>query len=122
LPSGKVFLLASNRSLILDPKTEKITDLVDMPNTGHAPWIYPHTPNMFIKPMTKANKWAFELMICGGSEGVNPGPEVDSTVSSDQCLSIKPDDDKPEWKIEEKMPTKRLMPDSVLLPSNFKLT
>jgi hypothetical protein len=106
----------------LNPKTEEIKFLNDMPNTGHAPWIYPHTPNMFVKPMTKANKWAFELMICGGNDEINPGPKVDSTPASDQCLSFRPDDEKPEWKVEENMPSRRMMPDSVLMPDGKVLS
>jgi hypothetical protein len=114
LPSGKVFLLASNRSIILDPSNEYIEELENMPNTKHSPWVYPATPSMFIKPITRANNWAFELMICGGSEAGPVNIERDRPASS-QCLSIRPDDPSPEWKIEENLPSPRLMPDSVIL-------
>lgn len=40
LPSGRVFMVVSNKSIIIDPKTEGITNLPDMPVTDHAPWIY----------------------------------------------------------------------------------
>jgi hypothetical protein len=40
MPSGKLFMLVSNRSIILDPKTEAVTQLPDMPMMDHAPWIY----------------------------------------------------------------------------------
>lgn len=114
LPSGRVFILVSNRSIIIDPKDESITHLPDLPPLDHSPWIYPHTPSMFVMPMTIANGFEFRLMICGGSKL----PRADGIKdASNVCLSIKPDEpsDKAKWVVEESMPVGRLMPDSVLL-------
>jgi hypothetical protein len=109
LPSGRVFMLVSNRSIILDPKDESITNLPDLTADDHAPWIYPHTPTMFILPMTIANNFKFELMICGGSK-------LRSAAASASCVKINPDDPTPVWTKMPDMPNARLMPDAVILP------
>ncbi|KAJ3358350.1 hypothetical protein HDU91_005245 [Kappamyces sp. JEL0680] len=114
MPSGRLFLLVSNRSVIIDPKTEAVTPLPDMPQTDHAPWIYPHTPAMFVLPMTIANKFAFELMICGGNY-------QSSRNASAACMKINPDDSSPSWIVLENMPNPRLMPDAVLMPDGTVL-
>jgi hypothetical protein len=42
LPSGNVFLFVSNKTVLIDPKTDEIINTVaDMPPMDHAPWIYP---------------------------------------------------------------------------------
>ena len=112
LPSENVFLLVSNRSIIINPKTDEIRLLDDMPIMDHSPWIYPHTPTMVVLPMTIANKFQYTLMICGGSK-------LSSQDASSMCMKINPDDSNPQWAYAGDMPNPRLMPDSVLLPGVF---
>lgn len=109
LPSGRIFMLVSNRSIILDPKDESVVNLPDLVADDHAPWIYPHTPTMFILPMTIANNFKFELMICGGNKQSSP----DASAS---CFKINPDESNPNWTKMPNMPNARLMPDAVILP------
>lgn len=95
--------------MIINPKTDQITLLDDMPQVDHAPWIYPHTATMVILPMTIKNQFKFELMICGGSK-------LSTEDASSMCMSIVPEEKSPQWKVVENMPHARVMPDSVLLP------
>jgi hypothetical protein len=42
LPSGNVFLFVSNKTVLIDPKTDNLINTVaDMPPMDHTPWIYP---------------------------------------------------------------------------------
>ncbi|KAI8900031.1 glyoxal oxidase N-terminus-domain-containing protein [Globomyces pollinis-pini] len=110
LPTGGVFIHASNRSIILDTKTEKISFLPDMPELeDHSPWIYPHTPFVIPLPMTKKNKFKFELLFCGGSK-------LKSNGSSSVCMTFEPGSSNPTWKFTDSLLYSRVMPDAVLLP------
>ena len=109
LPSENVYMLVSNRSIIINPKTDEIKLLDDMPIMDHSPWIYPHTPTMVVLPLTIANNFQFTLMICGGSK-------LSSQDASAMCMKISPDEKAPKWSYAGDMPNPRLMPDSVLLP------
>jgi hypothetical protein len=115
LPSGGVFMVVSNRSIILDTNTDTVKNIDDMPAMDHSPWIYPHTPTMVVMPMTIANNFTFELMMCGGSK-------LSTKEASDMCITIRPDDPNPQWKIKQNMPNPRLMPDSVLMPGIVSIT
>ncbi|KAH6567999.1 hypothetical protein BASA50_001160 [Batrachochytrium salamandrivorans] len=110
MPSERIFLFVSNKSVIIDPKTdEQIYTVPDMPVMDHAPWIYPHTPAMTVLPMTIKNNFQFVLQICGGSRN--------STIyASGMCWHINPDDPNPTWTLEEGMPRGRLLPDCVIMP------
>jgi len=118
LPSGNVFLFVSNKTVIINPKTDEIyndlvSDLLLAPN--HYPFIYPYSPTMVMLPLTKENNYKATLLLCGGSErdlnnGGNP-------ISSNKCFKVSPDGTSPaKWEREDNMPIARVMPDSVLLP------
>ena len=110
MPSERVFLFVSNKTIIIDPKTDDISGVVpDMPVMDHAPWIYPHSPTMNILPMTIKNNWAFVVQVCGGSKN-------STKDASPMCWTLNPDDKSPRWTQVDDMPRGRLMPDSVLLP------
>lgn len=113
LPSGRVFVVVSNRTIIIDPKTDQVISLPDLVTPqDHAPWIYPHTPTMLVMPLTIANNFTFTLMMCGGSK-------LSSKDASAACVQINPDDANPKWKQVGDMPNARLMPDSVLMPGTY---
>ena len=109
LPSGNVFVFVSNKTIIIDTKTDQVINLPDLIADDHAPWIYPHSPTMFVLPLTIANNFKFELMICGGSK-------LSSKDASASCYKIAPEDPNPTWTKLKDMPNARLMPDSVILP------
>ena len=78
----------------------------------HSPWIYPHTPTMFVLPLTIKNNFEFTLMICGGSK-------LSTKDASSDCLQITPESSSPKWTVAPSMPEARLMPDAVILPGKF---
>jgi hypothetical protein len=109
MPSGKVFVLVSNKTITIDPKTDVIGNLPDLIVDDHSPWIYPHTPTAMVLPMTIKNNFKFEVMVCGGSK-------LYSNDSSNMCMKIAPEDPNPKWTKIDDMPRGRVMPDSVILP------
>ena len=113
MPSGNVFLFVSNKTVLINPKTDEIYHTVpDLIVENHHPFIYPYTPNMVMLPMTRGNKYRSTLLLCGGSDkGENDAPK-----SSKKCFKVSPDDAAPKWEQEDDMPFGRVMPDSVILP------
>jgi hypothetical protein len=110
LPSGNIFMLVSNRTIILNTKTEEVVQLPPLDfDSDHSPWIYPHTPTMLVLPMTIANNFKFELMICGGSK-------LSTKDASAACYKIAPEEAEKKWIKMADMPNARVMPDSVILP------
>ena len=110
LPTGGVFLFVSNKTIIIDPQTDEISYRIpDMPVMDHSPWIYPHTPQMVMLPLTKKNGYKAVLQVCGGTK-------LSSKDASPMCWRINPDDVTPVWTRVDDMPHARLMPDGVLLP------
>jgi hypothetical protein len=109
LPSGKVFVHASNKTVLIDPITDSVSNLPDMPLMDHAPWIYPHTAVFTYLPMTYKNNYKFVLRICGGSK-------LSTIEASKMCWEIEPDSSNPVWIRKADMPNARVMPDSVILP------
>jgi hypothetical protein len=108
-PAGEVMVVVSNRTIMINPETDAIRNLDDMPILDHSPWIYPHTPTAVVLPMTKANNFTFEIMMCGGSK-------LSTKEASTMCVSIRPDEPNARWRVVDDMPHPRLMPDSVLMP------
>ena len=110
MPSERIFLFVSNKTVIIDPKTdEQIYTVPDMPVLDHAPWIYPHTPTMTVLPMTIKNNFKFTLQICGGNK-------MSTIDASPMCWQISPDDPNPTWTAVDDMPRGRLLPDCVIMP------
>ena len=108
LPSGRVFLFVSNRTVLIDPKTEAVSSPIPDLTVTHRPWIYPYTPTMVLLPLTRLNAYTAELLLCGGSEM--------NGLASRQCWKVKPDVRGATWVREQDMPIGRLMPDSALMP------
>jgi hypothetical protein len=122
LPSGKVFLFVSNRTVLIDPATESISSPVEeisaVDGGNRFPYIYPYTPNMVMLPLSKKNDYRAELLLCGGSyRGENQQP-----VTSAQCYRVAPDSGtRVPWTREPDMPVGRVMLDSVILPGKLNL-
>ena len=113
MPGGDVFLLVSNKSVMLNPKTEKVSNSIpDLLAEDHQPWIYPFSANMVILPMSYRNNYEATLQICGGSK-------KSSDTASATCYQIKPESMSPVWKKVDDMPHGRVMVDGVLVFWNF---
>lgn len=114
LPSGGVFLFVSNKSVIIDPETDIVTDdFRDLTSPTHLPWIYPWSPNMVMLPMLAKNKYRCELLMCGGSYS---GP-AGETLSSNECFRLNTTAKGSGWvKETQGMPYGQVMLDSAILP------
>jgi hypothetical protein len=112
LPAGKVFVMAANRSVIIDHKSNTVTQPFDALNApDHMPWIYPNTPTYTVLPMTIKNNFRFVIQICGGNETGEGGLKT-----SAQCWQLAPEEKGAKWTRAADMPHARVMPDSVILP------
>ena len=121
LPSGNVFLFVSNKSIIINPETDTISNNVrDLVAPNHEPLIYPHSPTMTMLPLTAKNNYKAILRVCGGSRTPSrPSEQLQDKKASTLCWHTNPDDENSQWIRKSDMPHGRLMPDSVLLPGIF---
>ena len=96
--SAEIFRVAGNRT---------ITTLPDLAGDFRT---YPNTGSSVLLPLSSANDWAAEIVICGG------GAYQDITSPTDaSCGSIQPLSDNPTWTMES-MPEGRGMVEATLLP------
>lgn len=134
LPDGKVFVLVSNRTIVIDPENDNDSDqpptvYSDLSIENHAPWLYPFMPASAVMPLTKKNNWEYKLMFCGGSEALSSSYVRTSNIgnagdagnsrpnASKACVQFNPKaDNNQNWERIEDMPHGRLMADNVLLP------
>ncbi|KAL9440674.1 hypothetical protein AB3S75_019357 [Citrus x aurantiifolia] len=121
LPDGNVYVFANNRSVVHDPKANKI--IREFPQLPGGARSYPATGTSVLLPLylpRDTNKPVdAEVLICGGSvrEGLYLGEEEKRFVNAlDDCARMVVTSPNPEWKIE-KMPAPRTMADGVLLPN-----
>ncbi|KAJ3094578.1 hypothetical protein HDU96_001563 [Phlyctochytrium bullatum] len=117
MPSKKIFLMVSNRTITIDKENDdKVEDLATLvADTPHEPWIYPNTPHGLVLPMYEEDGYRFRVMVCGGVQKDN------SSMSSNQCYSLEPEAPNAKWTRMPDMPRGRVMPDSVLLPDGTVL-
>ncbi|KAH0583554.1 hypothetical protein H2248_009180 [Termitomyces sp. 'cryptogamus'] len=119
LPDGKVFIAANRDAMIYDWERNEERRLPQLPNGIRV--TYPMTGTALLLPLSPANKYQPEVLICGGSN--IPDDKASYAISSQdpassQCsrlvLTDKGIDDG--WQVES-MPEARIMPDAVLLPT-----
>jgi hypothetical protein len=112
LPSGHVFISYYNEARILDQHTfETIKVLPNLPaavNNIDGGRTYPLQGAMTVFPQKAPYTEPLRVLLCGGS---TPGP----AIVLDNCVSIAPEVENPEWTIE-RMPSRRVMPCMVPLP------
>ncbi|KAI9346263.1 hypothetical protein BDR26DRAFT_128214 [Obelidium mucronatum] len=121
LPSGKVFLMVSNRTVLIDPKVDpqgskeaNTVEIASISHPDHAPWIYPHTPTSFLLPMKESTNYTAVVVVCGGNKN-------STFFASADCLSLQPELPGAAWTPLPNMPNARLMPDATLLPDGTVL-
>ncbi|KAH9946755.1 hypothetical protein B0H21DRAFT_388973 [Amylocystis lapponica] len=118
LPSGRIFIGYYNEARILDPVSlQTVQVLPNMPGSVTsflAGRTYPMEATAVLFPQYPPYTDPVTILICGGS---NFG------VALDNCVSIAPEAENPEWTIE-RMPSKRVMtcistlPDGTFFISN----
>ncbi|KAF7430278.1 hypothetical protein PC9H_005981 [Pleurotus ostreatus] len=118
LPDGRLFVSANQQAMLFDWKTNTETRLPGIPNGVRIS--SPFSASAVLLPLTPANNFTPEIMICGGSV-------VDDTLletqyssqmpASAQCarMVLSPAGIESGWKVES-MPQPRLMVELILLP------
>ncbi|CAA7271472.1 unnamed protein product [Cyclocybe aegerita] len=119
LPDGKVFMAANRDAMIYDWTTRTETYLPQIPNGVRV--TYPMTGTGLLLPLSPDNDYVAEVLLCGGStvDDTKPGYKISSQdPASPQCsrLILTEAGIKSGWNVET-MPTARVMPDAVLLPT-----
>ncbi|KAJ3017064.1 hypothetical protein HKX48_003745 [Thoreauomyces humboldtii] len=118
LPSGKVFVFANTFANLIDPVTDTITKLPDLPNEGldHSPWTYPFTPTAALLPLRPSNNYLATVQICGGTV-ISIVDSAGLPKAATTCMQISPEaPNGAVWTRVEDLPTGRVMPDVVILP------
>ncbi|CAI9092733.1 OLC1v1028058C1 [Oldenlandia corymbosa var. corymbosa] len=123
LPDGNLFVFANQRSIVLDyVKNQVVKKFPPIPGEKRS---YPASGSSVMLPLRLAGGNGLEspgpeveIMICGGASG---GAYVQAhwgvfVEASKTCGRLRITDLDPQWKMEE-MPTNRVMPDMLLLPT-----
>ncbi|KAL8864689.1 MAG: hypothetical protein Q9198_009704 [Flavoplaca austrocitrina] len=108
LNNGQLFVAVAKSAEIFNVATNAVTKMLpDIPGTYRT---YPNTGGSVLLPLSSANGYAADVMICGG------GAYQDITSPTDaSCGRIKPLDANPQWEMDS-MPQGRGMVEGTLLP------
>lgn len=112
LPSGRLFLFVARFSVLLDYVNNVVA--ATLPEYG-PPGVYrnyPVTGTSFMLPLTPANRYTAEIVVCGGNYGT--AYNHPSVVATNDCGRIAPESPTPAWE-SDKMPFVWFMPDAVQL-------
>ncbi|EMD38470.1 hypothetical protein CERSUDRAFT_48364 [Gelatoporia subvermispora B] len=118
LPDGTVFMAANQDAMIYNWETNTEQRLPGIPNGVRV--TYPMTGTGLLLPLSPANGYTPEILLCGGStvDDSQAGYDISSQApASAQCSRMVLTDDgiAAGWAVEQ-MPAARTMPDAVLLP------
>ena len=117
LPSGDIFVAANTLAMIYNWRTNTETRLPALPN--RVAINYPATAASALLPLTIANNWTAEVLLCGGTTAdVSTDSDLSAnSPASAQCSRIRLDESgiAAGWQVEE-MPEARLMGDAILTP------
>ncbi|KAJ7498245.1 glyoxal oxidase N-terminus-domain-containing protein [Mycena galericulata] len=118
LPDGTLFVSANQDAMILNWKTNTQTSLPGIPNGVRIS--SPFSAGHVLLPLSPANDYIPEIMICGGStisDTEAPSSISSQAPTSDQCIRmvLNAAGIAAGWKVET-MPQGRIMVDMVLLP------
>lgn len=107
MKDGNLFVQVAKSAEIFNVGTGNVVrTLPDVPGTYRT---YPNTGGSVMMPLTSANQWNPDVIICGG------GPYQDITAPGDpSCARMKPLDANPSWEMDS-MPEGRGMVEGTLL-------
>lgn len=108
LNNGNLFVFVSKSSQIFDVASNTVVqEFPDLPGDYRT---YPNTGGSVLLPLSSANNWAPDIIICGG------GAYQDITSPTDpSCGRIQPLSANPSWEMDS-MPEGRGMVEGTLLP------
>lgn len=118
MPSGKLFMQASRKTILYDWRAQEETDLPDMP---YATRVYPASAATAMLPLTPDNNYTPTILFCGGSNPPQwgdgtPGYNVTAVEADNSCVRISPEDDNPQYETDDYMFEPRSMGEFVILP------
>ncbi|KAJ8507234.1 hypothetical protein ONZ45_g10370 [Pleurotus djamor] len=118
LPDGTLFVSANQQAMIFDWKTNTERRLPNFPNGVR--FSSPFSGSAVLLPLTEANNFTPEIMICGGSlvdDQLDPIFISLEEPASAQCarLVLTEAGIRAGWKVEQ-MPSPRIMVELILLP------
>ncbi|KAK2850684.1 hypothetical protein FQN49_005425, partial [Arthroderma sp. PD_2] len=108
LKDGNLFIFVSKSSQLFNVETDTIVKT--LPDLRGDFRTYPNTGGSVMLPLSSANSWEPEIMICGGGSY----PDINSPTDA-SCGRIKPLSENPTWEVES-MPNGRVMVEGTLLP------
>jgi hypothetical protein len=103
LPSGNLFIQSNLKASNFDWRAGVEHNLPEIP---HAVRVYPASGAAAMLPLTPQNNWTATILFCGGVNlkpkqwMQNPTWNVAAYQTDDTCVSIRPDDESPQW-VEE---------------------
>jgi len=111
--NGNLFVMVAKSAEIFNPTTgQTVAALPDLPGQYRT---YPNTGGSVLLPLSSANNWNPDIVICGG------GPYQDITAPGDpSCGRIQPLSANPTWEMDS-MPEGRCMVEGILLPDGTVL-
>ncbi|KAF7337539.1 hypothetical protein MSAN_02227200 [Mycena sanguinolenta] len=117
LPSGKIFMIANNITMIYDIETNTETRLPDLPNGVRVANPFDGTAQLL--PLS-APLYEATVLVCGGTAS-DALPELSLNITdpaTDQCsrITLTPAGLAKGWEVE-RMPETRILVESVLLPT-----
>ncbi|GLT98543.1 hypothetical protein SLE2022_160430 [Rubroshorea leprosula] len=121
---GNLFVFANNRSILLNPNTQKI--VYEFPVLPGGSRNYPASASsvllpIVLRPNENRARVKAEVLICGGAQhdafywADQHKPKI-FNPAIDDCGRIDITTKKPAWKIE-KMPSRRILGDAMILPT-----
>lgn len=119
LPDNQIFIAANTQAMLYDWENDVEYRLPPIPRGVRI--TYPMTGGALLPPLTPANNYVPEVLICGGSTASDTIPDIQQSSqypASAQCVRMALDNAgiAAGWQVEE-MPYPRVMPDLVLLPN-----
>ncbi|KLO18541.1 copper radical oxidase [Schizopora paradoxa] len=119
LPDGTIFIAANNLATIYSWQSNTERRLPAIPNGVRV--TYPMAGTGLLLPLSPANGYEPEILLCGGSSvsDTKPGYEISANdPASAQCARMVLTDAgiAAGWQTEQ-MPAPRIMPDAILLPT-----
>ncbi|TVY58153.1 Aldehyde oxidase GLOX1 [Lachnellula cervina] len=108
LRDGTLFVFVSKASQIFDVKSNTVVK--QLPDLAGDYRTYPNTGGSVLLPLSSANNWEPEIIICGGGAYQDINSPTDPS-----CGRIQPLSTKPKWEMDS-MPAGRGMVEGTLLP------
>ncbi|KAJ4726530.1 glyoxal oxidase-related protein [Melia azedarach] len=116
-PDGNLFIFSNNRSILLDPASNKVVrEFPDLPGGSRN---YPASGMSALLPIKNAKAVSAEVLICGGAKWDSfyfAETQKQFLPALQDCGTIKITEQNPNWKIEQ-MPSPRVMGDIMILPT-----